>query len=143
MHLFHTFWEIPFLVGRAVTSLLLYQCQPSQSMLSYKRLFACWWSTSLCFSFYVSDKKGISCLAAVFHVFPYSWIIPLHSAQFFLDSKPSLKCWCHHCWEQGSLTIFCRRLPTKPLLKIRTTNAVCWNHLGLSRDYGLNHIFLE
>ena len=134
-------------MGRAVTSLLLYQCQPSQSMLSYKRLFACWWSTSLCFSSYVGGKKDISCLATVFHVFPYSRVIPLRSSQCFLDSKPLLKCWCHHCWEecktkkQGNLISIGRKLPTKPLLK-RTTNAVCWNHLGLFRDYSLDNIFL-
>ena len=28
----------------------------------------------------------------------------------------------------------------KPSLKIRTANAICWNSLGLFRDYGLNHI---
>ena len=33
-------------------------------------------------------------------------------------------------------------LESKPSLKIRTANAICWNSLGLFRDYGLNHIFL-
>ena len=32
-------------------------------------------------------------------------------------------------------------LGPKPSLKIRTANAICWNSLGLFRDYGLNHIF--
>ena len=32
---------------------------------------------------------------------------------------------------------------SKPSLKIGTANAICWNSLGLFRDYdGLNHIFL-
>ena len=29
---------------------------------------------------------------------------------------------------------------TKPSLKIRTSNAICWNSLGLFRDCGLNYI---
>ena len=29
----------------------------------------------------------------------------------------------------------------KPSLKIRTASAICWNYLGLFRDYGLDHIF--
>jgi hypothetical protein len=29
----------------------------------------------------------------------------------------------------------------KPSLKIGTANAICWNSLGLFRDYGLNYIF--
>ena len=32
---------------------------------------------------------------------------------------------------------------TKPSLKIGTANAICWNSLGLFRDYGLNYIFFE
>jgi hypothetical protein len=28
------------------------------------------------------------------------------------------------------------------LLKIGTAKAICWNYLGLFRDYGLDHIFL-
>ena len=113
-------------------------------MLSYKRLFACWWSTSLCFSSYVGGKKGISCLATVFHGFPYSWNIPLRSSQCFLNSKPLLKCWCHHYWEECKTkkASICRRLLKKTLLNIRTTNAVCWNHLCLFREYGLDQIFL-
>ena len=31
----------------------------------------------------------------------------------------------------------------KPSLKIGTANAICWNSLGLFRDYGLNHIFFR
>ena len=31
----------------------------------------------------------------------------------------------------------------KPSLKIRTANAICWNSLGLFRDYGLNYIFFR
>ena len=34
------------------------------------------------------------------------------------------------------------RIP-KPLLKIWTANSICWNSLGLFRDYGLNYIFLK
>ena len=34
------------------------------------------------------------------------------------------------------------RTGAKPSLKIGTANAICWNSLGLFRDYGLNHIFL-
>ena len=34
------------------------------------------------------------------------------------------------------------RTEPKPSLKIRTANAICWNTLGLFRDYGLNLIFL-
>ena len=30
----------------------------------------------------------------------------------------------------------------KPSLKIWTAKAICWNSLGLFRDYGLNNIFL-
>ena len=30
---------------------------------------------------------------------------------------------------------------TKPSLKIRTSNAICWNSLALCRDYDLNYIF--
>ena len=30
----------------------------------------------------------------------------------------------------------------KPSLKIGTAKAICWNSLGLFRDYGLNNIFL-
>jgi hypothetical protein len=30
---------------------------------------------------------------------------------------------------------------SKLLLKIGTANAICWNYLGLFRDYGLDHIF--
>ena len=30
---------------------------------------------------------------------------------------------------------------SKPSLKIGTANAICWNSLGLFRDYGLNYIF--
>ena len=29
-----------------------------------------------------------------------------------------------------------------PSLKIRTANYICWNSLGLFRNYGLDHIFL-
>ena len=29
---------------------------------------------------------------------------------------------------------------SKQLLKIGTANAICWNYLGLFRDYGLDHI---
>ena len=32
-------------------------------------------------------------------------------------------------------------LKGKPLLKIGTANAICWNYLGPFRDYGLGHIF--
>ena len=32
---------------------------------------------------------------------------------------------------------------TKPLLKIGTANAICWNSLGLFRDYGLNCIIFR
>ena len=35
------------------------------------------------------------------------------------------------------------RLRPKPSLKIRTANAICWNFLGLFRDYGLNYIFFR
>ena len=31
----------------------------------------------------------------------------------------------------------------KPSLKIGTANAICWNSLGLFRDYGLNYIFFR
>ena len=31
---------------------------------------------------------------------------------------------------------------SKPSRKIGTANAICWNSLGLIRDYGLKHIFL-
>ena len=31
----------------------------------------------------------------------------------------------------------------KPSLKIGTANAICWNSLGLFRDYGLDHIFFR
>ena len=34
-------------------------------------------------------------------------------------------------------------LTSKPSLKIGTTNVICWNSLGLFRDYGLNHIFFR
>jgi hypothetical protein len=30
----------------------------------------------------------------------------------------------------------------KPLLKIGTANTICWNYLGLFRDYSLDGIFL-
>ena len=29
---------------------------------------------------------------------------------------------------------------SKPSLKIGTANTICWNYLGLFRDYGLDHI---
>jgi hypothetical protein len=32
---------------------------------------------------------------------------------------------------------------SKPSLKIRTANTICWNSLGLFRDYGLNYIFFR
>ena len=45
----------------------------------------------------------------------------------------------------GIFSMYCNfhlfRLKPKPSLKIRTANAICWNFLGLFRDYGLNHIF--
>jgi hypothetical protein len=31
----------------------------------------------------------------------------------------------------------------KPSLKIGTANTICWNSLGLFRDYGLNYIYLR
>ena len=31
----------------------------------------------------------------------------------------------------------------KPSLKIGTANTICWNSLGLFRDYGLNHILFR
>ena len=31
----------------------------------------------------------------------------------------------------------------KPSLKIGTANAICWNSLGLFRNYSLNHIFFR
>ena len=31
---------------------------------------------------------------------------------------------------------------SKPSLKIRTANAICWNYLGLLRYYDLDHTFL-
>ena len=31
----------------------------------------------------------------------------------------------------------------KPSLKIGTANAICWNYLGLFRDYGLDHFFFR
>ena len=36
----------------------------------------------------------------------------------------------------------CWWVKSKPSLKIRTATAICWNYLGLFRDYGLDHIFL-
>ena len=36
----------------------------------------------------------------------------------------------------------CTYMRAKPSLKIRTASAICWNYLGLFRDYGLDHIFL-
>ena len=36
------------------------------------------------------------------------------------------------------LSLYC----PKPSLKTGTANAICWNSLGLFRDYGLNHILL-
>ena len=41
-----------------------------------------------------------------------------------------------HFWS-GSIS------PPKPSLKIGTANAICWNSLGLFKDYGLDHIFKE
>ena len=43
------------------------------------------------------------------------------------------------------MTIICLRIDElfKPPLKIGTANAICWNSLGLFRDYGLNHIFFR
>ena len=32
---------------------------------------------------------------------------------------------------------------SKPSLKIRTPNAICWNYRDLFRDYGLNYIFFR
>ena len=32
---------------------------------------------------------------------------------------------------------------TKQSLKIRTASAICWNSLGLFRDYDLNYIFFR
>jgi hypothetical protein len=34
-----------------------------------------------------------------------------------------------------------RRFNSKRPLKIGTANAICWNYLGLFRDYGLDHNF--
>ena len=36
-----------------------------------------------------------------------------------------------------------KRGNSKPSLKIGTANAICWNSLGLFRDYGLNYIFFS
>ena len=44
--------------------------------------------------------------------------------------------------QQVSSEIFSKETP-KPSLKIGTANAICWNSLGLFREYGLNHIFFR
>ena len=36
-----------------------------------------------------------------------------------------------------------KKLRTRPLLEIGTENAICWNSLGLFRDYGLDHLFFR
>ena len=41
----------------------------------------------------------------------------------------------------GLLKRLCITSTPKPSLKIRTPNAICWNSLGLFRDYSLNYIF--
>ena len=41
----------------------------------------------------------------------------------------------------AGIEILMRGLPNLSL-KIGTGSAICWNYLGLSRDYGLSHIFL-
>ena len=40
------------------------------------------------------------------------------------------------------LEISWKQCRAKPSLKFGTANAICWNYLGLFRDYGLDHIFL-
>ena len=57
---------------------------------------------------------------------------------------------CHWWWKLIFLTPFLqiKCLPSwlfysKPSLKIRTASAICWNYLGLFRDYGLDHIFFR
>ena len=39
-------------------------------------------------------------------------------------------------------TFWSKAVP-KPSLKIRTASAICWNYLGIFRDYGLNYIFFR
>ena len=38
---------------------------------------------------------------------------------------------------------FMKTVKSKPLLKIGTAKAICWNSLGLFRDYSLNYIFFK
>ena len=55
-----------------------------------------------------------------------------------------------HCWVNGrpqgnekNPPLHYSILQSKPSLKIRTANAICWNYLCLFRDYGLDHVFLR
>ena len=45
----------------------------------------------------------------------------------------------HYNWPD----LWTRMSISKPSLKIGTANGICWNSLGLFRDYGLNYIFFR
>ena len=43
----------------------------------------------------------------------------------------------------ASLASLSKLQQSKPSLKIRTANAICWIYLGIFRDYGLKNIFFR
>ena len=60
----------------------------------------------------------------------------IHNNQLTIRLPP------YSCLQEITLGIHISYIASKPSLKIGTAYAICWNALGLFRDYSLNNIFL-